>query len=193
MERETTDKRTEKTKASILQALISLSKKKEINEISIRELTEAAHIHRNTFYLHYTDVYSVLSEIEENMCRDIKHMAEKYTPDELRDHVGDVTAEAFRYLYEQRESCILLLRARSMVSSGKNLLESIFERYLTAYPKSFDRNSLEFQVQFQYCTAGALGIVRYWFEQDFTQSPERMAALTGQLLIKGIQGSTQVS
>ena len=120
-------------------------------------------------------------------------MAEKYTPDELRDHVGDVTAEAFRYLYEQRESCILLLRARSMVSSGKNLLESIFERYLTAYPKSFDRNSLEFQVQFQYCTAGALGIVRYWFEQDFTQSPERMAALTGQLLIKGIQGATQVS
>lgn len=80
-----------------------------------------------------------------------------------------------------------------MVSSGKNLLESIFERYLTAYPKSFDRNSLEFQVQFQYCTAGALGIVRYWFEQDFTQSPERMAALTGQLLIKGIQGATQVS
>lgn len=76
MERETTDKRTEKTKASILQALISLSKKKEINEISIRELTEAAHIHRNTFYLHYTDVYSVLSEIEENMCWDIKHMAE---------------------------------------------------------------------------------------------------------------------
>ena len=46
MERETTDKRTEKTKASILQALISLSKKKEINEISIRELTEAAHIQK---------------------------------------------------------------------------------------------------------------------------------------------------
>ena len=121
-----------------------MSKKKEINEISIRELTEAAHIHRNTFYLHYTDVYSVLSEIEENMCRDIKHMAEKYTPDELRDHVGDVTAEAFRYLYEQRESCILLLRARSMVSSGKNLLESIFERIslrirkvLTGTPWSF--------------------------------------------------------
>lgn len=58
MEKETTDKRIEKTKANILNALIALSKEKELNEISIRELTEAAHIHRNTFYLHYTDVDS---------------------------------------------------------------------------------------------------------------------------------------
>lgn len=41
MEKETTDKRIEKTKANILNALIALSKEKELNEISIRELTEA--------------------------------------------------------------------------------------------------------------------------------------------------------
>lgn len=77
MEKETTDKRAEKTKANILQAFIALSKEKEINEISIRELTEAAHIHRNTFYLHYTDLYSVLSEMEKTMCCDVKDITEK--------------------------------------------------------------------------------------------------------------------
>ena len=38
------NKKIEKTKANILEALLMLLRRKEINEISIRELTEAAHI-----------------------------------------------------------------------------------------------------------------------------------------------------
>lgn len=88
MEKETIDKRIEKTKVNILNALIALSKEKELNEISIRELTEAAHIHRNTFYLHYTDVDSVLAEVEETMCSVVKEMAERFTDKELLTNVG---------------------------------------------------------------------------------------------------------
>ena len=40
------NKKIEKTKANILEALLLLLRHKEINEISIRELTEAAHIHK---------------------------------------------------------------------------------------------------------------------------------------------------
>jgi len=55
------NKKIEKTKANILKALLVLLQCKEINEISIRELTEVAHIHRNTFYIHYTDIYDILA------------------------------------------------------------------------------------------------------------------------------------
>lgn len=189
MEREATDRRIEKTKANILNALIELSGKKEMNEISIRELTQAAHIHRNTFYIHYTDVYSVLAELEEEMCRTITEMTEQFSPAQLRENVDTVLLEAFQYLYEQREKCILMLKSRGTISSGKNLLESIFEKYFMAFPNGIDRNSFEFQVQFSYCTAGALGIVRYWMEHDFKESPKKMADITGKLLIKGIQGT----
>lgn len=64
MEKTATDRRTERTKAKILEALLELSKEKSINEISIRELTERAKIHRNTFYIHYTDVYGILDDLE---------------------------------------------------------------------------------------------------------------------------------
>ena len=50
---------------------------------------------------------------------------------------------------------------------------------------------MEFQVQFYYCTTGAMGIVRYWMEHDFKESPKRMAALTAKLLTKGIQGALE--
>lgn len=189
MEKETTDKRTEKTRANIRKAFLCLAKEKEISEISVRELTEAAHIHRNTFYIHYSDMYSILSDLEEDLCRRIQAMTEAFTPGQLAEHVDMILEKAFQCIYDERERCCLLLKYRGFVSSGKNLLEGIFEKYLMAFPNKFDRNSLEFQVQFYYCTTGALGIVRYWLEHDFKEPPQVMAEITGKLLIKGIQGA----
>lgn len=189
MEKEVTDRRIEKTKASLQKALLELSKEKELSEISISELTQAAQVHRNTFYSHYTDIYSVLAELEEEMCRTIKEMTEDFTPVQFRDNVDKILVRVFHYLYEQREKSTLMMRQRGAISSGKNLLESIFEKYFLAFPNGADRESLEFQVQFRYCTEGAMGIVRYWMEHDFKESPETMADITGKLLLRGIQGA----
>lgn len=188
MEKEIVDKRTEKTKASILNALVILSREKELNEISIRELTETAHIHRNTFYLHYTDVDSVLAELEEDMCSVVKNMAEQFTPQELLSHVGLLLREVFQYLYQEREKCVLMMKGRGKVSSGKTLLESVFEKYLQNFPVEINHDSFEFQAQFYYCTAGALGIIRYWMERGFKETPEKVADVTQKLLLQGIQG-----
>lgn len=188
MEKEMVDKRTEKTKTSILNALVLLSKEKELNEISIRELTEVAHIHRNTFYLHYTDVDSVLAELEEDMCSVVKNMAEQFTPRELLSHVGLLLREVFQYLYQEREKCVLMMKGRGKVSSGKTLLESVFEKYLQNFPVDLNRDSFEFQVQFYYCTSGAMGIIRYWMEHGFKEAPEKVADVTQKLLLQGIQG-----
>lgn len=188
MEKETIDKRIEKTKVNILNALIALSKEKELNEISIRELTEAAHIHRNTFYLHYTDVDSVLAEVEETMCSVVKEMAERFTDKELLTNVGTLLQEVFQYLYQEREKCVLMMKGRGKVSNGKMLLESVFEKYLQNFSVEINRDSFEFQAQFYYCTAGALGVIRYWMEHEFQESPKQVAEITGRLLLQGIQG-----
>lgn len=188
MEKEITDKRTEKTKAKILNALILLSKEKNLNEISIRELTGAAHIHRNTFYLHYGDVDAVLDELEEHMCIQVKNMAEKYAQEEFVSRVGLLFQEVFQYLYEEREKCMLIMRGRGKVSNGKTLLEAVFEKYLQNFPVEINRESFEFQAQFYYCTTGAMGIIRYWMEHGFAEPPGQVAEVTRRLLLQGIQG-----
>lgn len=191
MKKESKNKKIEKTKANIVDALLILLKDKEINEISIRELTETAHIHRNTFYIHYTEIYDILAEVEEDMCREIKEMTDEFEPGQLKENLEAVLKQVFEYLYEEREKCSLIMRYRGSVSSGKGLVESIFVKYLKAFPNAFDKTSVEFQVQFYYCTTGAMGIVRYWFEHDFKESPQRMAELTGNLLARGIQGALE--
>lgn len=58
------DKRIEKTKACILQALTQLLEKKAISDITVTELAEAANINRKTFYAHYSSIQNVVEEAE---------------------------------------------------------------------------------------------------------------------------------
>lgn len=59
-----TDKRIEKTKACIQQALTQLLEKKAISDITVTELAEAANINRKTFYAHYSSIQNVVEEAE---------------------------------------------------------------------------------------------------------------------------------
>lgn len=189
MEKTATDRRTERTKAKILEALLELSKEKSINEISIRELTERAKIHRNTFYIHYTDVYGILDDLENHMCTVAAEATEQFTSQQLRENASDVLEIIFSYLKERREYCMLMLENRTRISVGQKVLESVFEKYLTAFEDSCDRQAFAFQVQFRYCTSGVIGIVLYWIERGCMESPKEMAELTGKLMTKGLEGA----
>lgn len=52
------------TKTKIAKAFWELYKKKRIEKITIKDITDACGIHRATFYLHYPDVYAVLEQIK---------------------------------------------------------------------------------------------------------------------------------
>lgn len=61
------DKRTEKTKSSILNAFITLRARKPLEKISVKELTDLARINKTTFYRYYADVYALSEAIEEEL------------------------------------------------------------------------------------------------------------------------------
>lgn len=56
------DLRVIKTERAIYNALIELLKKKELEKITISELAEKAEINKATFYLHYSDIYSLYQD-----------------------------------------------------------------------------------------------------------------------------------
>lgn len=66
-----TNKRVANTKKAISDALLVLLEKKELNKISIKELSEAAGINRKTFYAHYSCVEDILLEMEDEIVTNI--------------------------------------------------------------------------------------------------------------------------
>ncbi|MDD5921641.1 MAG: TetR/AcrR family transcriptional regulator [Eubacteriales bacterium] len=70
MERKT-DLRVQKTRNAIRDTFKEMIIEKEASEITVKELTERAMIHRKTFYLHYTCIEALYEDI-------LSELAEKY-------------------------------------------------------------------------------------------------------------------
>ena len=68
------DKRIAKTKSKLKFALAKLLETHRIEEISVVNLTNYAGVNRKTFYLHYSDVFSILKEIENNVYTQAKNI-----------------------------------------------------------------------------------------------------------------------
>ncbi|MEB6291308.1 TetR/AcrR family transcriptional regulator [Staphylococcus xylosus] len=61
------DRRVRKTKNAIKQAFIKLLAEKELERITIQDITTLADVNRGTFYLHYEDKYILLSDLEDDI------------------------------------------------------------------------------------------------------------------------------
>ena len=78
--------RTSKTEKNIRNAFIELRSKKTIEKISIKELTELASVNKSTFYRHYTDIYALSENIEDDLVESCMEMVAG--PDKLLEKEG---------------------------------------------------------------------------------------------------------
>jgi AcrR family transcriptional regulator len=51
------------TKKAIMETFLSLLDEKELDKITVKEITTKCHINRNTFYYHFIDIYDLLNQI----------------------------------------------------------------------------------------------------------------------------------
>ncbi len=63
----TQDRRIQKTRQAIHEALVELIQEKELSRITVKELVERANVNRKTFYNHYSDVYGVMDDLEDEL------------------------------------------------------------------------------------------------------------------------------
>ena len=53
------DRRIQRTRNSLFSAFIELRATKPVEKITVKELTEKANISKQTFYLHFQDIYDL--------------------------------------------------------------------------------------------------------------------------------------
>ncbi len=65
------DLREKKTKRSITNAFLQLRRTKQLEKITIKELSELAEVSKATFYLHYKDIYDLSDQLQEEVIQNI--------------------------------------------------------------------------------------------------------------------------
>ena len=104
------DQRTRLTRMLIRQAFTRLLKEKPVQSISVKELCERAGINRGTFYAHYTDIYDLMRQMEDEMMADIQTALRPLLDSDTSDLTPlKITTGIFRCLKENADLCAVTL------------------------------------------------------------------------------------
>lgn len=144
------DKREIKTKRSIKNAFLKLRSKKNIEQITIKELAEEAEISKATFYLHYKDIYDLSdtlgTEVIENILKGISN------PDNIINEPATFTRELFYAFLSQKSMINILFSGSQNYKLADNIEQCIRELVFELHPEY--RENISFYLQLSYRIKG---------------------------------------
>ena len=105
------------TKRKLRSGLITLLSEKPLNEISVKELTDSVDVNRGTFYFHYSDIYDMLSKIEDEFFERFDSILNDPDPD-MRGSANEYLTAIFSFLGENHDLCEILLGPTVICSSS---------------------------------------------------------------------------
>ena len=150
------DRRVRKTRALLLQGLVKMMENHDIQDISVKELTELVDINRGTFYLHYDDIYDML-------------------------HDG-LLLEFFRFLDRHRDLARVMIGPHGDLTFVNRLKDQIKKRTLRFLESAQSDANYEYLCSF--IITGCVGVVETWLKETTPQSPEEMAGILGTMLMR---------
>lgn len=190
------DRRVKYTKMVLKESFIKLLEKKDISQISIKEICEDADINRATFYAHYNDQYDLLRKIENELLDNINaHLAE--LDQEINNMNAVLLAEKiFEYLKENAKLCKLLLSERGDFTFQKQVIMLVYDIIISQLTDNNMITKEDAEYVYSFTITGCVGIVQKWLDEDMKKSAHFMAEMVVTLtlgLINLLKNSRPIS
>ena len=182
-----TDRRVLRTKKNIRQAFLHLLSEKSLSQITVKELSDLADINRKTFYMYYSNIEEILSELEDELVLKLVHVFEK----ELFQKEMFDSYSFFENLNRTIQEDIGLYRILNhsdllphLIQRAKNALIEVFFR---KYNISADSDNERYILYAEYAASGILSMYTKWFSRDFHMSLEELTRTAAEITLYGLQ------
>ena len=182
-----TDRRVRKTKAQLRAGLAKLMLKKNIREITVKELVNEVDINRSTFYLHYTDIYHMLETIENELQDEILKIIEEHPVSPFNEDSFPFIKDIFMILWENKDICSALLGPNGDMAFVSRVENIISEHSLQVLKATFPNNMDSLKYSYSFCLTGCVGIIKTWLDSDTGESPQYMTELTFRLITNALK------
>lgn len=187
MEHTKVDRRVRKTKALLLKGLTELMEQKDVNHISVRELTDLVDLNRGTFYLHYRDIFDMVNQVEDELFQEFDNLFTDNTPGNSSvPSTQIVLTNVFIFLSENEKTVRAFMGPHgdlTFINRLKNLVK-------TRVRKAWEDRGLDpdkFEYFFAYTASGCIGLMEIWMKNGFKESAEEMASMADSMLTNGAQ------
>lgn len=181
---EKVDLRVKKTNAAIKSAFIGMIMERDPADMTVKELTERAQIHRKTFYLHYT----CMEALFEDMIQDIANAYYKEI-DQIPANMPmkEVNRVFFQFFSRQEPYVERLMCAPEYQGFfDKTLRVTLMRHNRARYDPYAHLPKEEQNIVNIFLTKGSNNMYRQWVADGKKIPLERIIELTGELLTHGI-------
>lgn len=183
------DRRVRKTKSQLRQALTTLLLKKSFSEITVREISELADVNRGTFYTHYRDTADLLYQLENAFLDKLRDINVTVIRQDWEEATYVYLEEVFLLCYDNADIYTALVRNNGDQDFQARFVSVLRNQFLRSFLENVCRT--EERVKEMYCVyivQGMLAMVSLWLDTGMRETPEQMAKLGGDFIMRGVKG-----
>ena len=164
------DRRTLKTRKAIRDALSILLTDRELNKVTVKDITDIADINRVTFYKHYLDVYDLYDRTEQGILIEIGELVLQ-----LVDLPADKFFSAFTdYIDENRTVFKMIFSPNSkatLLAKFSKCIDGLF-RQIESEKLGINLTDSKLMYQTRYRSQGCIAVIMQWVTDGFTEPKE---------------------
>lgn len=167
------NKRHTNSKEAIKNAFIILMKEKDLEAISISELTEKANLNRGTFYLHYQDKTDLLVQIKADLFNHLFMILDDKSIYTDTAQILEKTLQAFKEHYP----LVSALAQSSTLDFRKTLADFIYsvllsiDNYQTMIQETY---SIPFDYALEVYLTSIISIISHWINKGCLEEPQQI-------------------
>lgn len=186
------DRRTQKTRKALREALISLMFEKNYDDIVIQEVLDRANAGRSTFYTHYRDKDDLLVDGVQDL-RELLRKAQLATPvgsPRSYEKVIGFSLAMFEHAYAHKRLYRTLVRG-----AGWTMVRQSIEEILVQLMKEEARplfrkkatSEASFELFMHFLGATFMSVMTWWFNYKAPLAPKEIDALFRELVIPTLE------
>ena len=166
------NRRAQMTRLLLRTALIELMQEKPFNEITIKEICEQADLNRTTFYLHYTDQFALLADVENEVYQKTLETLKNVKP--AADAPGMI--ETFLNYIKSNASLFRILFVDADSEGFRSrFIQTMLNHLRFNIPLSCAAEEEPYLLCF--LMQGSVHMIMEWIKRGFDMEPGQLAAL----------------
>lgn len=189
------DRRTNRTRRLLREALFALIMEMGYDAITIEQITDRADLGRTTFYLHYRDKEDLLLESIETIADDLRSQVELYIQNQESNSLvpPNPILLVFEHAAQHAPLYRIILRGGAANSVLSKIREILSEAALEFFQQRFSslKNPPDLapripaEVMSHAFAASLLGLMTWWLEEGMQYTPEQISLYFRDLFFNG--------
>ena len=160
------------------QALLQLLEKKDLDYITITEITKKAGVNRSTFYLHYDNIYDLFEETVENIHKEFINSFDIKSINEINSKnnaflITDSLLISYLNFCKKNKRILKLVHQKPQLFQTEKTYKNMYDNIFYPAVSQFLKDETQKVYNLEFFTQGVAGIIKKWIELDCkTEIPE---------------------